>query len=257
MLVLSTFCGLDLLGRGFQEHDFCVVQAGDIILGKDIREFKAIAGRFDGVIGGSPCQDFSRARRTPPTGQGLEMLGEFERVVMEAQPAWFLLENVPNVPYIDIDGYHIQRFYLNALECGSTQNRHRFFQFGSRDGFVLDIPRQPKPAHAQRCAMATEGTKTERRSWDEFCALQGIEPLSLPDLTQTARYKVVGNAVSLHVSRTIAAAIKAALDNPIYAKDVTLCACGCGRRITGRQKTATDACRKRLSVNRRIIKPVS
>lgn len=252
MLVLSTFCGLDLLGRGFQENGFCVVQAGDIILGKDIRDFKAIAGKFDGVIGGSPCQDFSRARRTPPTGQGLAMLAEFKRVVTEAQPEWFLLENVPNVPHVNIDGYHIQRFYLNALECGSTQNRHRFFQFGSRAGIVLDIPRQPKPAHAQRCAMATEGNKVQRRTWEDFCTLQGVEPLSLPDLTQSARYKVVGNAVSLHVSRTIAATIKSALASPIYMKDVTLCACGCGRQLTGRQKTATTACRKRLSVRRRI-----
>lgn len=165
MLILSLFCGLDLLGQGFQDQGFCVVQAGDIIMGKDIRKFKGIPGRFDGIIGGSPCQDFSRARRCPPTGYGLEMLNEFRRVVMECQPQWFLLENVPNVPLVHIENYQMQRFYLNANECGSTQNRHRFFQFGSLGGLLLRIARQPKPPKSEPCAMATEGTKTTRRTW--------------------------------------------------------------------------------------------
>lgn len=256
-LILSLFCGLDLLGQGFQDAGFCVVQAGDIILGKDICNFRGIAGRFDGIVGGSPCQDFSRARRTPPTGYGLEMLGEFKRVVTECQPKWFLLENVPNAPSIYIEKYQMQRFYLNANECGSTQNRHRFFQFGSLDGLLLHIPRQPKPPRSAPCAMATEGRKATRRSWQDFCELQGIiQPFDLPDLTQAAAYKVVGNAVNLHVSRTIATAIAATMDKPIYLKDVPTCACGCGRPLTGRKKTATATCRKRVSVMRRIITPV-
>lgn len=253
MLVLSLFCGIDLLGRGFEQAGFCVVQAGDIIMGKDIRTFCGIKGKFDGIIGGSPCQDFSRARRTAPTGYGLEMLQEFGRVVAECQPEWFLLENVPNVPSVAVEGYEMQRFFLNATECGSHQNRNRFFQFGSKDGLLLNIKRLPKPAKAEPCAMATEGNKTTRRSWEDFCELQGIsQPFDLPDLTKLAAYKVVGNAVNLHVSSAIASAIVEAMANPTYLEDVKTCACGCGRLLTGRQKTATDACRKRQSVSRRI-----
>lgn len=254
MLILSLFSGIDLFGEGFQEAGFCVVQAGDIILGKDIRKFRAMPGKFNGVIGGSPCQDFSRARRSAPTGYGLEMLEHFKRVVMEAQPEWFLLENVPNVPTITIDGYQMQRFFLNANECGSCQNRNRYFQFGSKEGLVLDIKRQPKPPKSEPCVMASEGNKAARRSWEDFCKLQGItEPFDLPDLTKLSAYKVVGNAVNLGVSRTIAAAISAAYVNPIYQKDVKTCQCGCGRLLTGNRKTATDACRKRVSVSRRIV----
>lgn len=253
MLVLSLFCGIDLLGKGFQEAGCCVVQAGDIILGKDIRDFRGVRGKFEGIIGGSPCQDFSQARRSAPTGYGLEMLREFERVVMECQPDWFLLENVPGVPSVAVAGYQMQRFFLNANECGSLQNRNRYFQFGSKDGLLLDIKRRPKPAKSEPCAMASEGNKKERRSWEDFCELQGItEAFDLPDLTKLGAYKVVGNAVNLNVSRTIAAAIVEAYTNPTYLKDVKTCACGCGRRLTGNQKTATDACRKRLSVSRRI-----
>ncbi|WP_428657593.1 DNA cytosine methyltransferase [Runella sp.] len=254
MLILSTFPGIDLLGEGFRENGFCVVQSGDIILGKDIRNFKSIKGKFDGIIGGSPCQDFSLARRTPPSGYGIQMLKEFKRIVIESDVDWFLLENVPNVPRISIDGYQMQRFFLNANECGSTQNRHRYFQFGSKAGIVLDIPRLPKPTRSEKCVMATEGNKTDRRTWEEFCALQGItEPFDLPDLTKAGAYKVVGNAVNLHVSRTIAAAIRRALASPTYLSDVRTCACGCGRIIPENRITATDACRKRVSVSRRII----
>lgn len=253
MLVLSLFSGIDLLGRGFREVGFCVVSAGDLILGQDIRHFRGLQGRFDGVIGGSPCQDFSLARRCEPSGNGMAMLEQFERVVNECDPSWFLLENVPNVPKIHPDGYEMQCFLLNASECGSRQNRNRLFQFGSKEGLLLNIQRQPKPLKTERCAMASEGSHINRRTWEEFCELQGItEPFDLPDLTKSAAYKVVGNAVNLNVSRTVATAIWNVIQTPIYLKDVRTCACGCGRPITTRQKTATDACRKRVSVNRRI-----
>ncbi len=104
-LVLSVFSGIDILGKGFLEKGFCVVSAGDIITGQDIRNFHTVQNKFDGVIGGSPCQDFSKARRTPPTGEGLKLLAEFCRVVSEAKPRWFLLENVPQVPNVQISGY--------------------------------------------------------------------------------------------------------------------------------------------------------
>lgn len=230
------------------------MSAGDIILGQDIRDFSGMKGKFDGVIGGSPCQDFSNARRTPPTGYGLEMIEEFKRVVSECQPKFFLLENVPNVPKIKIEGYEVQRFFLNANETGSKQNRNRYFQFGTKEGLLLHVERQPRPLVSEPCAMASEGNKSERRNWADFCALQGIhQPFDLPDLTQAAAYKVVGNAVTLNVSSTLAKAVKKAFENPVYMKDVKTCKCGCGRLLSGSKKTATDACRKRISLSGRRL----
>jgi len=253
MLVLSLFSGIDLLGRGFRENGFCVVSGGDIILGQDIRNFKAMPGKFEGIVGGSPCQDFSKARRTPPTGYGLEMLAEFKRVVMESQPRFFLLENVPNVPQIEIEGYQVQRFFINANEVGSNQNRNRYFQFGTKDGLVIHVERQKKPLTSQPCATATEGKRTDRRTWQEFCQLQGInEPFDLPDLTLAGAYKVVGNAVNLNVSNAIAKAIMQAYQDPAPKtfENSRTCLCGCGRLLTGWKKTATDSCRKRISLKR-------
>ena len=242
-LVLSLFPGIDLFGRGFEEEGFCVVRGPDVLWGGDIRRFHPPGGRFDGVIGGSPCQDFSRARRTPPTGAGLEMLAEFVRVVGEARPAWFLLENVTTVPTVAVKGYRVQRLDLAARECGLAQRRRRHFQFGSRDGLVLvPVRGWTAPAQSQPTCLATEGKRPHRRTWGEFCALQGLPTdFALPGMTVSARYAAVGNGVAVPVARVLAAAIRNAV--PWHA--VRLCACGCGRRLTPNQVTATPACRQR------------
>ena len=247
-LILSIFPGADLLGRAFEAEGFCVVRGPDIVWGGDVREFHAPAGRFNGVIGGSPCQDFSRARRSPPTGEGLELLGHFARVVAEASPDWFLLENVPGVPDITAPGYAVQRFNLNASECGARQNRLRAFQFGSRDGTCLVIDRGVTPAEVSPCCMATEGTREDRRAFPDFCELQGLpRTFDLPGLSRGAKYRAVGNGVPLQMGGVIARAVA----NRTASQFVSLCACDCGRRVSGRASTATPACRKRMERARR------
>lgn len=260
-LILSLFHGADLFGRGFESEGFCVVRAAEIELGFDIRNFTPSRHKFDGIIAGTPCQDFSLARRTPPSGEGLEMLKEFKRVVTEAAPLWYLLENVPTVPTLEIEGYQVQRFDLNANQCGLKQNRPRHFQFGTKEGFQLHIERETADkSQNEPCAMASEGHKANRRSLADFCELQGLpRDFRLKMLSIEKNYQVIGNGVALPVAATIAKAIKTFFAGPSQIKPsishilenytsrtVTLCACKCGRAVTGRQKTATAACRKRI-----------
>jgi len=61
-VLLSLFPGIDLLGRAFEEHGFCIVRGPDLLWGGDIRAFHPPPGRFDGVVGGPPCQTFSQFR---------------------------------------------------------------------------------------------------------------------------------------------------------------------------------------------------
>lgn|GEM_PF-508911 len=248
-LILSIFPGIDLLGRGFEAEGFSVVRGPDLLWGGDIETFHVPCGRFDGVIGGSPCADFSSARRDPPSGHSLRMLTEFCRVVEEAQPSWFLLENVPRVPDIAVPGYHVQRFDLNARECGAAQSRLRHFQFGSRDSQVLVIPRGvPAVAESQPICLAREGERKNRRSFADFCELQGLpRGFTLPGLSIAAKYAAVGNGVPIPVARVIAQAILAAAPS----HSVRLCICNCGRVVTGWQVSATPACRKRLERRRK------
>jgi len=60
--VLSLFPGIGLLDRTFEECGFTVVRGPDLLWGDDIRDFHPQPGHFGGIIGGPPCQAFSRLR---------------------------------------------------------------------------------------------------------------------------------------------------------------------------------------------------
>jgi DNA (cytosine-5)-methyltransferase 1 len=242
-LVLSVFTGAGLLDRGFELEGYCVVSAGDVIWGRDVRDFQPSRHVFEGIIAGSPCQDFSKARRSPPTGNGLLMMAEFRRIVLAAEPSWWLLENVPQVPDMAIDGYKVQRLNLNAKECGCRQNRPRCFQFGSRDGFPLVIDRGEFSRAESPCAMATEGKRQQRRTFADFCELQGLpRTFDLPGWSQAMRYKFVGNGVPVPMARVVAGAIK----RRAVTRWQRLCVCRCGRLVRSGRTLATAACRKRM-----------
>ena len=237
--VVSLFPGIDMMGKGFELAGFCVVRGPDPIFGGDIRAFIPPRGVFAGVIGGPPCQDFSKKRRTPPTGYGKKMLNEFMRVVFVAQPEWWLMENVPEVPDVRIPGYSWQRLDLRANEFGLKQNRLRHFQYGRRDRASLILPRFVTNKATEPCCLASEGEKSTRRSWADFCELQGLpRDFTLPGFTQSGKYRAVGNGVPIPMAYALAMAIK----NPVEG---TPCACGCGRPVTGKASYANAACRKR------------
>lgn len=142
-LVLSLFPGIGLLDRAFEEEGFVVVRGPDVLWGGDIRNFHPPAGKFDGVIGGPPCQCFSglanlvRACGNEPHFGNL--IPEFERCVAEARPSWFLMEEVPQAPAPAVAGYGIRQFILNNCWLpgedpgyGQEQSRRRMFSFGLR-----------------------------------------------------------------------------------------------------------------------------
>ncbi|GGD53423.1 hypothetical protein GCM10011514_16930 [Emticicia aquatilis] len=253
-LVLSTFTGIGMLDDGFKKNGFCVVSAGDIITNQPIQDFNGILGKFDGIIGGSPCQGFSIVNRSRNQNtESIELFLQFARIVIECQPKWFLLENVPQVPDIIVDGYHVQRFNLNPFDIGFSQNRNRTFQFGSKEGLLLELPPVRKyNGQKQNCALACEGRKAERRNFDDFCKLQGFSgPPLLESFHKAAKYKAVGNGVHLGVSNVIARAIKNATESQSRTIfNTKTCPCGCGRALQGKQKSANNTCRKRLSVRK-------
>lgn len=242
-LVLGLFPGIGILDAGFEAAGFCVVRGPDLIWGGDIRTFTPPPGRFEGIIGGPPCQDFSRARRDEATGYGVTMLSEFVRCVVTAQPAWWLMENVDLVPDVRIDGYSWQRLDLWAHEFGLSQRRLRHIQFGSRDGTVLMIERGGKGG-TQPTAMASDS----ETPWEAFCALQGLPSgFDIPAFTVGAKRRAVGNAVPYPMALALARAVR----NRVNAADVRLCGCGCGRPVSDNATYARTACRMRQLRRRR------
>lgn len=142
-LVLSVFPGIDLLGRAFEEEGYCVVRGPDLLWGGDVRSFHPPAGVFEGVIGGPPCQAFSTLRHLirhnghePRFGN---LIPEYERVCFEAQPDWFLMENVLDAPVPHVEGYVTRDMIVRDRWVGGVQPRPRRLSFGMRDGRTLDI----------------------------------------------------------------------------------------------------------------------
>lgn len=141
-LVLSLFPGIGMLDSAFESEGFCIVRGPDVLWGGDIRKFHPPAGRFDGVIGGPPCQSHSplanlvRARGYEPRFGNL--IPEFERCVAETACQWFVMENVPQAPVPVVAGYAVHSFILNNAWLaspdgfGQEQERKRRFSFGVR-----------------------------------------------------------------------------------------------------------------------------
>jgi DNA (cytosine-5)-methyltransferase 1 len=236
-LVLSLFPGIGLLDMAFEEEGFCVVRGPDLLWGGDIRRFHPPAGVFAGVIGGPPCQIFSRLRFVNPKAgqkQG-NLIPEFERCVAEAAPTWFLMENVDGAPVPVVPGYSVHEQLLRDVWVGGVTNRLRRFSFGTPDGLHLCIEtlalhdQEPEPA-----AYASGGGRTvpialggsgkvkstrlreigyqDRAGLDRALRVQGLPPDFLTDapFTVAGKHKVVGNGVPLPMGRAVARAVRAA-----------------------------------------------
>lgn len=245
---LSLFPGADILGMGFEQEGYCVVRGPDKIWGGDIRNFTPPPDCFEGVIGGPPCQPFSVATRTPIRGRknyddGLSLVREFCRCVHQSRPLWFLMENVPGVPTVHIEGYTTQRIDVTGTEFGLKQRRLRHFQFGSRDRTCIILNRAITRGRTQAPAILASD---HDRPWSEFLELQGLPPdYDLP-WTITAKKTAIGNAVPLPIARAFAQAIR----GRVPSGSVNLCSCSCGRIVTPPVTQAGPACRKRNQIER-------
>lgn len=255
-LVLSLFSGIGLLDKAFKEKGFCVVSAGDIILGDhhNICDFAAIQNKFDGIIAGSPCQDFSKANRDRPgeNSYGYKMLKEFARIVTESQPYWALLENVPNVPNVTIPGYFHQRLDINQ-SWYSDVSRLRHIQFFCKEEKFLQIERTVTTLGQKfkSCALASDS-----RSFKELCELQGLSSdFDLPSFNVQGKKRAVGNGVPLVLGRVLANAVTLLLQTSVTDREEKYCFCGCGRVVTSQRAKYYDfSCRKRAERKRKSFK---
>jgi DNA (cytosine-5)-methyltransferase 1 len=212
MLVLSLFPGIGLLDHAFELEGFCVVRGPDVLWGGDIREFHPPAGRFDGVIGGPPCQCFSSlARLVEHNGFQTRfgnLIPEFERIVFAAAPKWFLMENVPAAPEPVIEGYGVKSFLLDNSRLlgdgfmGLEQRRVRRFSFGMRGR--TDVPSLMRWVDlavfllpdAQRCVTASHDNPEALTARRRQNAVLASSSLNAGCLGETAAKKERRKAVS-------------------------------------------------------------
>lgn len=125
------------------------------------------------VIGGPPCTPFSKsgfwlAEKRESRDPNASLLEEYVRVVAQARPAAFILENVQALTYkthrthferllaaLGELGYNPQWKVLLAADYGVPQLRRRVFIVGRRDGKAF---RFPEPTHG--------GPSETTRKWD-------------------------------------------------------------------------------------------
>ena len=104
----------------------------DTIHHGDVRECKPSENEYDLVIGGSPCQDLSIAKkgRKGLDGDRSGLFWEWVRVWKEAKPKWWVLENVASMPKKDRDiiskELGVEPVMFNA-SLVSAQSRKRLF----------------------------------------------------------------------------------------------------------------------------------
>lgn len=130
-----------------------------------LRRGRLLTGDADVLIGGPPCQPFSKlaywaqgdARRLDDPRA--ETLSAYLRLLRDTQPRAFLLESVPGLAFSQKDeglellrrrideinrevgtSYSFQVELLRAVEFGVPQDRHRLFVVGARNGTSFDFP---------------------------------------------------------------------------------------------------------------------
>ncbi len=164
------------------------------------------AGELDLVIGGPPCQPFSMfgywvrgdsARLDDPRASTLDA---FLRVVEEARPRAFLLENVQGLAFKNKDeglehlrrgiaeinartksNYQLSYRVLDAAAYGVPQHRERLFVIAQRDGDVFAFP---QPTHGDNSGLFDE-LAPYHTTWD---ALHNAPPDAEYDLAMRGRF---------------------------------------------------------------------
>lgn len=177
-------------------------------------------GEVDVLVGGPPCQPFSTAgKRLGLKDPRASPLREFIRVVKEAQPRCFVMEEVPGLQsarlrHVSIaersnrtllpdeesgsafklitemlkeTRYNIKYEVLNAADYGAPQSRKRLIFIGLREGF----PCMPEPTHSNTSQLKI-GSKQPllpwTTLWDVSADLQGCNQESASLSNKTREY---------------------------------------------------------------------
>lgn len=133
----------------------------------------------DVLVGGPPCQGFSKARQVDGANHGgrlvhdsrRDLYKEFLRFVVYYQPNVFVMENVPGIKSaaggefftrVQVEsrelGYRVIPFEVQAWRFGVPQKRIRQLIIGTRRELPLFIPdRYIRPTHADPGGEAREG----------------------------------------------------------------------------------------------------
>lgn len=145
------------------------------------------------VFGGPPCQGFSVAGNRDPDDERNALYLEMVRIVHQAKPVFFVMENVPGLATMEEGdviqrvcdefrqgGYNVTWDILNAANYGVPQRRRRTFIFGRR----VDVMTQPPFGNPQMHIGAVPGRVDHPDFFVEKHDLQPSEQASIDAFTE-------------------------------------------------------------------------
>ena len=150
--------GLDIDGGAVAAYNLNLSRFGCRARVGDALRWKPEKGGYDVVIGGPPCEPFSKinVRNAGAAHPLYPTLPRFFEVVREVEPAAFLMENVPGLltkhgPLLSallskLEGYRVKAAVLDAARYGVPQRRRRLFVVGVRRDLGGEY-RFPPPTH--------------------------------------------------------------------------------------------------------------
>ena len=185
MRILSLYCGAGGIDEGLKQAGLQTTLAIDSdpdccntmranhpdveVINSTVREAAASLGRYDMVVGGPPCQDFSRAkfnRTKDPTE--IELFGD---IIRNTKASHFLAENVPDarpamkvlpgkIHLVDVADYGVPQNRTRAIATNLPLpvTTHAEFPTGTLSG----LPPK-KPWVSVRAALGLEGTLQDHK----------------------------------------------------------------------------------------------
>ena len=178
--VIDLFCGAGGFSLGFENHRFgggfrtvLALDNDEAAVGTYRKNFespvthrriedwlkgKPRVPRADVVIGGPPCQGYSKLNRNRKGDDRRSLWQEFLQVVEVSGAPIFIMENVtPILRSAEFQliivashhlGFNVEAYQLNSADYGVPQKRVRAFIVGWRPGRVY-APTKPPPTHAE------------------------------------------------------------------------------------------------------------
>lgn len=157
------------------------------------------------VIGGAPCQPFSKAgywvsnqKRRGINDPRARLIDEYLRVVVDAQPDGFVFENVESLlhptnrvivdQFLDIareNGYKCKVVRANALDYGVAQKRKRIFILGTKGNFKRE---EPQKTHCPPDQARTTGLLPYVNAGEVIAGFEGEEYFEPEEVTEGGTY---------------------------------------------------------------------
>lgn len=171
----------------------------------DVRTVQSLDDTIDLLVGGSPCQDLSIAKkgRKGLDGERSSLFWEYVRIKELVKPKYFILENVASMPKADKDiiskTLGVEPILINA-SLVSAQSRKRLFWTNIPDvtlpedrGILLKDILQPDAEVDERFVVNKLLNKTSQSSHSEIKRIGHIEP----DVQGNRVYSTEGKSTTL------------------------------------------------------------